>query len=56
MYCLLYRKGGGSGAEDIRKIAYFEQSIDPAILKVIHRKCKMFKVRKEKEEDIVDRT
>ncbi|KAL8578386.1 hypothetical protein ACOMHN_014885 [Nucella lapillus] len=26
-------QGGGSGAEDIRKIAYFEQSIDPAYLK-----------------------
>ena len=28
------RKGGGSGSADIRKIAYFEQSVDPAIIKV----------------------
>lgn len=28
------RQGGGIGAEDIRKVAYFEQSIDPGILKV----------------------
>ena len=28
-----YRKGGGDGAGDIRKIAYFEQCIDPSILK-----------------------
>ena len=27
------RKGGGTGSEDIRKIAYFEQSIDPKMLK-----------------------
>ena len=31
---LLFRHGGGTGSEDIRKIAYFEQSIDPEILKV----------------------
>ena len=30
----LCRHGGGTGSEDIRKIAYFEQSIDPEILKV----------------------
>ena len=28
------RKGGGHGDENIRKIAYFEQSIDPIISKV----------------------
>ena len=27
------RKGGGTGSDDIRKIAYFDQSIDPQILK-----------------------
>ena len=29
-----FRHGGGTGSGDIRKIAYFEQSIDPEILKV----------------------
>lgn len=29
----LLRRGGGTGSEDIRKIAYFEQSVDPQILK-----------------------
>ncbi|PVD30897.1 hypothetical protein C0Q70_10172 [Pomacea canaliculata] len=29
----LLRQGGGEGSADIRKVAYFEQSIDPAILK-----------------------
>ena len=28
------RHGGGTGSEDIRKIAYFEQSVDPQFLKV----------------------
>ncbi|XP_064599755.1 major vault protein-like [Liolophura sinensis] len=28
----LLRQGGGIGSEDIRKVAYFEQSIDPGIL------------------------
>ena len=28
------RQGGGDGGADIRKMAYFEQSIDPFILKV----------------------
>ncbi|XP_013397805.1 major vault protein alpha-like [Lingula anatina] len=30
---LLLKHGGGYGKEDIRKIAYFEQSIDPSMLK-----------------------
>ncbi|CAH1783479.1 unnamed protein product [Owenia fusiformis] len=29
----MLRSGGGTGSGDIRKLAYFEQSIDPAILK-----------------------
>jgi len=31
---MIYRRGGGIGSEDIRKVAYFEQSVDPLILKV----------------------
>ena len=29
VYALFIRHGGGSGEGDIRKLAYFEQSIDP---------------------------
>ncbi len=31
------RKGGGHGEEDIRKVAYFEQSIDPTLYKQVQR-------------------
>ena len=35
LLCHVYfRHGGGTGSGDIRKIAYFEQSIDPQFLKV----------------------
>ncbi len=32
-----FRKGGGHGEEDIRKVAYFEQSIDPTLYKQVQR-------------------
>ncbi len=34
IHIIFSRLGGGMGSEDIRKVAYFEQSIDPSILKV----------------------
>ena len=34
LYLWLHRQGGGAGSADIRKMAYFEQSIDPAFAEV----------------------
>jgi len=33
MLLTIIRHGGGAGSGDIRKMAYFEQSVDPQILK-----------------------
>ena len=41
------RKGGGHGEEDIRKIAYFEQSVDPSLYKQVRDRSDELKRRRK---------